>query len=93
MLVAVALLVSACGWPPAIDSSAEQAIKNVVARQTKLRATDVRCPDGIIAALGLSFTCTYRAVPGNVLYRAQLRITEVRRGEVIFFVITQPAQR
>jgi uncharacterized protein DUF4333 len=88
--VAVAALLAGCGTTNLIDPhGAEQSVVNVVTRQTGFRPTDVNCPSGVRAKVGVTFDCQFTG-PEPKPYVAHVRIETVRGKRVEFFVATEP---
>jgi hypothetical protein len=67
---------------------AEQVIVNVVFGQTGFRPTDVRCPSGVEARVGVTFNCHFTGPEGP--YTAHMRITTVQGERVFVSVRSRP---
>jgi hypothetical protein len=90
LVTAVAVLLAGCGTTNLIDPhGAEQSVVNVVARQTGFRPTDVRCPSGVRAKVGVTFDCHFTG-PEPKPYVAHVRVETVSGKRVEFFVATEP---
>lgn len=87
---AAAVFASGCGKSTIKESGAEQAVTQVVAKQTGYHPPDVKCPSGVEAKVGKSFTCTFTG-PKSKPYTANVRITKVQGSRVVFFVDAKPA--
>ena len=83
--------IAGCGddKPTVKPDGAARSVTRVVASQTGFRPTDVSCPSGVEAKVGVTFTCTFTG-PEPKPYVAQVRITKVNGTDVLFFVRTRP---
>jgi hypothetical protein len=88
-LVCLALGLPACAKNTIRPEGAEQVVVNVVSEQTGFRPTDVNCPSGIEAKVGVTFDCHFTGPDG--LYTAHMRVTAVRGSRVDFSVETEPS--
>mgnify|MGYP001199931638 CR=1 FL=1 len=68
---------------------AERSIENVVGKQTGFRPTDVKCPSGVEAKVGVTFDCHFTG-PEPRPYVAHMRITKVDGASVRFQIDTLP---
>jgi hypothetical protein len=90
IVVACALLLSACGTSTIKVDGAEQSVVDVVFRQTGFRPTDTSCPSGIAAKAGTAFDCHFTG-PGRQRYTAHMSITKVDGSRVDFNVRARPS--
>jgi uncharacterized protein DUF4333 len=84
------LLVAGCGTNTIKPNGAEQSVVDVVARQTGFHPTDVACPSGVAAKVGVTFDCSFTG-PEPKPYVAHMRIAGVHGARVEFVVDTEPA--
>jgi hypothetical protein len=63
---------------------AAQTVVDVVSGQTKFKPTDVKCPSGQEAKVGVEFDCTFTGPEGP--YTAHMRVTKVEGQNVEFYV-------
>jgi hypothetical protein len=89
MLPAAALL-SGCGTLVVIPSGAEQVIRRLELRTHGTQITNVHCPDGVNAKVGVTFECHFN-LPDGTKYTAHMRIVRVHAPEVDYFVSTFPS--
>jgi hypothetical protein len=68
---------------------AEQVVVDVVFGQTRFRPTDVRCPSGVEARVGVTFDCHFTGPEGP--YTAHMRITMVQGARVLVSVLSRPS--
>lgn len=93
-----AVLVSAIAVPLAGCSSkstvkpdgAAQSVVDVVSKQTGFHPSDVHCPDGVEAKVGVQFDCHFTGPEGKE-YVANMKVTKVDGENVIFDVKTHPS--
>jgi hypothetical protein len=91
VLVSLAALLAACGKTTVKPDGAERAVINVVSGRTGFRPTDVRCPSGVEAKVGVTFECHFTGPEGP--YTAHMRVTKVQDERVDFYVRTRPSGR
>jgi Domain of unknown function (DUF4333) len=89
LIVSLATLLAACGTSTIKPHGAEQAVVDVVLGQTGFRPTDVRCPSGVEAKVGVTFDCHFTGPEAP--YTAHMRITEVHGKRVLFSVSARPS--
>jgi hypothetical protein len=68
---------------------AELVVVNVVFGQTGFRPTDVRCPSGVEASVGVSFECHFTGPEGP--YTAHMRIIEIHGERVLVSLRSRPS--
>ena len=90
LLVSLGALLAACGKSTIKPEGAEQVVVNVVSGQTGFRPTDVRCPSGVEAKVGVTFDCTFTGPEGP--YTADMRVTKVDGERVLFSVRSRRAR-
>jgi hypothetical protein len=90
LILAAGLLLAGCGTNRIQPKGAAQSVVDVVARQTGFHPTDVACPSGVAAKVGVSFDCSFTG-PEPKPYVAHLRIASVHGTRVEFVVDTEPA--
>jgi len=71
-------------------AGAARSVTRVVASQTGFRPTDVSCPSGVEAKVGVRFDCTFTG-PEPQPYVAHVRITKVSGKDVVFFIRSRPS--
>jgi Domain of unknown function (DUF4333) len=86
-LVCLALGLPACATKTIKPQGAEQSVVDVVSDQTGFRPTDVSCPSGIEAKVGVTFDCHFTGPDGP--YTAHMTVTAVRGSRVDFLVDTE----
>jgi hypothetical protein len=91
LIVFIAALLAACGKTTVKPDGAEQVVVNVVSGQTSFRPTDVRCPSGVEARVGVTFECRFTGPEGP--YTAYMRVTKVQGERVEFSVRTRPSRQ
>ena len=84
LLVSLAALLAGCGKTTIKPEGAEQVVVDVVSSKTGFRPTDVRCPSGVEAKVGVTFDCTFTGPEGP--YTADMRVTKVEGERVLFSV-------
>jgi hypothetical protein len=90
LLAAVlALVVSGCGSKINPDGAAKSVV-DVVSRQTKFKPTDVSCPSGVDAEVGVEFDCKFTGPEGKQ-YTAHMKVTKVEGDNVEFYVQSRPS--
>jgi hypothetical protein len=89
-LVFLAALLAGCGKSTIKPDGAERVVVNVVSSQTAFRPTDVRCPSGVEAKVGITFQCHFTGPEGP--YTAYMRVTKVQGERVEFSVRTRPSR-
>lgn len=82
------LFVSGCGSKINPDGAAKSVV-DVVSKQTKFKPTDVSCPSGVDAEVGVEFDCTFTG-PEKVEYTAHMKVTKVEGDNVEFYVESKP---
>lgn len=60
------------------------------AKQTKFKPTDVSCPSGVDAEVGVEFDCKFTG-PEGVEYTAHMKVTKVEGDNVEFYVQSKPS--
>ncbi|BBX43572.1 DUF4333 domain-containing protein [Mycobacterium simiae] len=69
---------------------AAQSVVDVVSKQTGFHPSDVHCPSGVEAKVGVQFDCHFTGPEGKE-YVANMKITRVKGAEVDFDVNTHPS--
>jgi hypothetical protein len=92
VLMAAPLALFASGCTKTIKAAgAAKVVTNVVFSQTKFRPTDVKCPSGKDAKVGVTFDCHFTGPDGK--YVAHMRVRSVKGQRVVFGVQTEPIGR
>jgi hypothetical protein len=89
ILAATSLTATACGESTIKPDGAQKSVVDVVFKKTGFRPTDVKCPDGVEAKAGKTFTCHFTGPEGKS-YIADMRVLNVDGERVNFFVSTRP---
>jgi Domain of unknown function (DUF4333) len=87
LIVLAGVLLAGCGPSQVIPHGAEKTIASFVMKRTGFRPTDVRCPSGISATVGMTFDCNFTGPDGS--YVAYMRITQVQGERVLFHIRTR----
>ena len=82
----LALLVG-CGESTIKTHETEHTVTRFVAKQTAYRPTDVRCPSGESAEVGVKFQCHFTGPDGR--YTAYLRVLSVDGEKVVYRIVTR----
>lgn len=82
----LAVILSGCQSTIKPDGAAKS-VTDVVASKTGFRPSDVSCPSGVKAAVGMEFDCHFTGPDGS--YVAHVRVTKVDGDDVEFFVDTK----
>ncbi len=90
LAVCCAVLLAACGRNTIVAAGAERSVADAVSGQTGFRPTDVRCPAGVSAKVGVSFECHFTG-PEPRPYTATMVITSVHGTRVVFHVTSRPS--
>lgn len=69
---------------------AAQSVVDVVSKQTGFHPSDVHCPSGVEAKVGVQFDCHFTGPEGKE-YTANMKITKVSGEEVDFAVNSHPS--
>jgi hypothetical protein len=85
----LALVVGGCGSKINPDGAAKSVV-DVVSRQTKFKPTDVSCPSGVDAEVGVEFDCKFTGPEGKQ-YTAHMKVTKVEGDKVEFYVQSGPS--
>lgn len=86
----LAVFVSGCGSTINPEDAA-QSVKSIVSRQTKFKPTDVSCPSGVDAEVGVEFDCKFTGPEGRE-YTAHMKVTKVEGDDVEFYVESRPSE-
>jgi hypothetical protein len=89
-LVALAAVLSGCGTLEVIPSGAERVIHQLELSRAHVSVTNVSCPSGIDAKVGLTFYCHFLA-PGGAKYTARMRIVKVQGTSVGYEIASYPS--
>lgn len=91
ILVGCALVVLAgCGESTIKAHETERTVTRFVAKHTAYRPTDVRCPSGESAEVGVRFQCHFSGPDGP--YTAYLRVLSVDGEKVVYHIVTRPTR-
>jgi len=82
------VLLAGCGENTIKTEQTEQTVTRFVAKQTAFRPTDVRCPSGESAEVGVEFQCHFTGPDGP--YTAYLRVLSVDGEKVVYHIVTRP---
>lgn len=85
-----AVLLAGCGKSTIVPAGAERSVADTVSQHTRfhLLASAVRCPSGVEAKAGVTFTCHFNGPAGRA-YAADMRVVSVKGSKVIFYVNTR----
>lgn len=70
-----------------VPSSAADAVTSLVSQKTGFTPTDVSCPSGVEAKVGVKFQCHFTGPDGP--YTAYMTVTKVDGDDVLFDIRTQ----
>ncbi len=89
-VVTFLLLLAGCGKSTIVASGAEKSVAEIVTQHTPfhLLASAVKCPGGVEAKPGNTFTCTFTG-PAGVHYVADMRVVSVKGTRVVFDIHTR----
>jgi hypothetical protein len=89
-VVTFVLLLASCGKNTIVPSGAEKSVADTVTQHTQfhLRPSAVKCPDGIEAKPGITFTCHFTG-PAGQRYDADMRVMSVKGTKVVFYINTR----
>jgi len=82
------VLLAGCGENTIKTHETEQTVTRFVTKQTDYRPTDVRCPSGESAKVGVKFQCHFTGPDGR--YTAYLRVLSVDGEKVVYRIVTRP---
>ena len=85
----LAVVLAGCGVSTIRPRATEQTITDFVVKHTGFKPTDVRCPSGIRAKVGVTFDCHFTGPDGP--YVAHVRITSVHGERVVDYIVTRPS--
>ncbi|GFG48686.1 hypothetical protein MAGR_01270 [Mycolicibacterium agri] len=90
LVIAGALTVPLSGCASTINpDDAAKSVAAIVSRQTKFTPTDITCPSGVPAEVGVEFDCAFTGPEGKE-YTAHVKVTKVQDGEAEFYVVSGP---
>ncbi len=89
-LLALAAVLSGCGTLEVVSSGTERVIHGFELTHRRVSVTDVSCPSGVHAKVGVTFSCHFLA-PGGVKYTARMRIVKVQGTSVGYRIATYPS--
>jgi hypothetical protein len=89
LTVVAAAALAGCGKATIIPKGAQKSVSDLVSRQTGFRPADVKCPSGIDAKAGVTFTCNFTGPEGR-RYTAYMRVIDVHGARVNFYIQTRP---
>jgi len=81
-------LLAGCGENTIKADATEQTVTRFVVKQTAYRPTDMRCPSGESASVGVKFQCHFTGPNGR--YTAYLRVLSVDGEKVVYRIVTRP---
>jgi Domain of unknown function (DUF4333) len=87
LIGAVALQVAGCSKSTIKPDGAAKSVTDMVSEQTGFKPTDVSCPSGVEAKVGVEFECHFSGPEGP--YTAHMKITKVNGEDVVFDIKTQ----
>ena len=90
VLAALAVLVSGCGGATLKPEGAAKSVVDVVSRQTKFKPTDVSCPSGVDAKVGVEFDCKFTGPEGKE-YTAHMKVTKIDGDNVDYYIESKPS--
>ncbi len=82
------ILLAGCGESTIREKGTEQTVTRFVTKQTAYHPTDVRCPSGESAEVGVKFQCHFTGPDGR--YTAYLRVLSVDGERVAYRIVTRP---
>jgi len=82
----IGLGLTACGSTIKPEGAA-QSIVNLVSEKTDFKPTDVKCPDGIDAKVGVAFDCQFTGPDGD--YVAHMKVLKIEGEQVLFDINTE----
>jgi hypothetical protein len=82
----VGLGLTACG-STIKPGGAAQSVVDLVSQKTKFKPTDVKCPDGVEAKVGVTFDCQFTGPDGN--YVAHMKVLKITGEQVLFDIKTE----
>ena len=85
------LLLAGCGQAVILAGPTAQTVTHFVVARTGYHPHDVRCPSGVPAKVGRSFTCHFTGPDGR--YEAALRVTSVHGRRVNYSIRTEIIER
>lgn len=89
---AVALApLAGCGQATIRPNATAQTVTRFVYEHTGFRPTDVTCPSGVPAKVGVRFQCHFTGPEGP--YTAYVRILSVHGQRVEDYIVTRPTRR
>jgi Domain of unknown function (DUF4333) len=77
---------TACGSTIKPEGAA-QSVTDLVSEKTDFKPTDVKCPDGIDAKVGVTFDCNFTGPDGN--YVAHMKVLKIEGEQVLFDINTE----
>jgi hypothetical protein len=84
------VLLAGCGKSTVKPAGAARTVADLVSSQTGFRPTDVKCPSGVEAKVGVTFNCHFTG-PAGQAYTAKLKITKIQGTTVTFDVNARPS--
>jgi hypothetical protein len=82
----VGLGLTGCGSTIKPEGAA-QSVVDLVSEKTDFKPTDVKCPDGIDAKVGVTFDCNFTGPDGN--YVAHMKVLKIEGEQVLFDINTE----
>jgi hypothetical protein len=86
LIGAVALQLAGCSKPTIKPEGAAKSVTDLVSQQTGFKPTDVSCPSGVEAKVGVEFDCHFTGPEGP--YTAHMKVTKVDGSDVVFDIKT-----
>jgi hypothetical protein len=90
LLAGVATMTLAACSSKIKPEGAAQSIVDLVSQKTDFTPTDVKCPDGLKADVGVEFDCTFTG-PEDTPYTAHMKVLKVEGENVTFDINTKPS--
>lgn len=88
VVVSAALLLSGCSAKITPEGAAK-AVTDLVAEQNDFTPTDVTCPDGVEAKVGVTFDCEFTG-PDDDVFVAHMKVQRIEGEMVLFEIATEP---
>jgi hypothetical protein len=87
LIGAVAVQLAGCSKATIKPDGAAKSVTDLVSEQTGFKPTDVSCPSGVEAKVGVEFECHFTGPEGP--YTAHMKVTKVSGQDVVFDIKTQ----
>ncbi len=90
-ILVMSVLAAGCSSKSTVKpDGAAHSVVDVVSKQTGFHPSDVHCPSGVEAKVGVAFDCHFTGPEGKE-YTANMKITKVNGDEVDFAVNSHPS--